>query len=226
MIRFTSYAAQQALNGSRAAPVSGKFRLNSLLSSPALLADDAEQATPAEYLDHLQTLGLPFDDDVSILHRAYSDQYNAIYTKPRFADQPRDFVRVGSFAYLDDKALLKYGDINAPEHCQHRHDMTVRNHYLLPWFRSAYSQALEYAGLLEANQRIKELFDLMNISGDCGTLNLTSDDEGFEAFADRLAKHVLTLRKDYFNGDEEEYAAFCQARALLESYDLRDPEFD
>ncbi|MFQ2906271.1 replication endonuclease [Aeromonas allosaccharophila] len=226
MIRFTSYAAQQALNGSRAAPVSGKFRLNSLLSSPALLADDAEQATPAEYLDHLQTLGLPFDDDVSILHRAYSDQYNAIHTKPRFADQPRHFVRVGSFAYLDDKALLKYGDINAPEHCQHRHDMTVRNHYLLPWFRSAYSQALEYAGLLEANQRIKELFDLMNISGDCGTLNLTSDDEGFEAFAERLAKHVLTLRKDYFDGDEDEYKAFCAAHALLSGYGLRDPDFD
>lgn len=226
MIRFTSYAAQQALNGSRAAPVSGKFRLNSLLSSPALLADDSEQATPAEYLDHLQTLGLPFDDDVSILHRAYSDQYNAIHTKPLFADQPRDFIRVGSFAYLDDKALLKYGDINAPEHCQHRHDMTVRNHYLLPWFRSAYSQALEYAGLLEANQRIKELFDLMNISGDCGTLNLTSDDEGFEAFAERLAKHVLTLRKDYFDGDEDEYKAFCAAHALLSGYDLRDPDFD
>lgn len=226
MIRFTSYAAQQALNGSRAAPVSGKFRLNSLLSSPALLADDAEQATPAEYLDHLQTLGLPFDDDVSILHRAYSDQYNAIHTKPRFADQSRHFVRVGSFAYLDDKALLKYGDINAPEHCQHRHDMTVRNHYLLPWFRSAYSQALEYAGLLEANQRIKELFDLMNISGDCGTLNLTSDDEGFEAFAERLAKHVLTLRKDWFNGDEEEYGAFLAAKSLLDGYALRDPEFD
>lgn len=197
-----------------------------LLSSPALLADDAEQATPAEYLDHLQTLGLPFDDDVSILHRAYSDQYNAIHTKPRFADQPRHFVRVGSFAYLDDKALLKYGDINAPEHCQHRHDMTVRNHYLLPWFRSAYSQALEYAGLLEANQRIKELFDLMNISGDCGTLNLTSDDEGFEAFAERLAKHVLTLRKDWFNGDEEEYGAFLAAHALLSGYGLRDPDFD
>lgn len=197
-----------------------------LLSSPALLADDAEQATPAEYLDHLQTLGLPFDDDVSILHRAYSDQYNAIHTKPRFADQPRHFVRVGSFAYLDDKALLKYGDINAPEHCQHRHDMTVRNHYLLPWFRSAYSQALEYAGLLEANQRIKELFDLMNISGDCGTLNLTSDDEGFEAFAERLAKHVLTLRKDYFDGDEDEYKAFCAAHALLSGYGLRDPDFD
>lgn len=226
MIRFTSYAAQQALNGSRAAPVSGKFRLNSLLSSPALLADDAEQATPAQYLDHLQTLGLPFDDDVSILHRAYSDQYNAIHTKPRFADQPRHFVRVGSFAYLDDKALLKYGDINAPEHCQHRHDMTVRNHYLLPWFRSAYSQALEYAGLLEANQRIKELFDLMNISGDCGTLNLTSDDEGFEAFAERLVKHVLTLRKDWFSGDEEEYAAFRAAKSLLDGYGLRDPEFD
>ncbi|MFM5370447.1 replication endonuclease [Aeromonas veronii] len=197
-----------------------------LLSSPALLADDAEQATPAEYLDHLQTLGLPFDDDVSILHRAYSDQYNAIHTKPRFADQPRHFVRVGSFAYLDDKALLKYGDINAPEHCQHRHDMTVRNHYLLPWFRSAYSQALEYAGLLEANQRIKELFDLMNISGDCGTLNFTSDDEGFEAFAERLAKHVLTLRKDWFNGDEEEYGAFLAAHALLSGYGLRDPDFD
>ncbi|NJI20273.1 replication endonuclease [Aeromonas veronii] len=197
-----------------------------LLSSPALLADDAEQATPAEYLDHLQTLGLPFDDDVSILHRAYSDQYNAIHTKPRFADQPRHFVRVGSFAYLDDKALLKYGDINAPEHCQHRHDMTVRNHYLLPWFRSAYSQALEYAGLLAANQRIKELFDLMNISGDCGTLNLTSDDEGFEAFSERLAKHVLTLRKDYFDGDEDEYKAFCAAHALLSGYGLRDPDFD
>ncbi|WP_421308013.1 replication endonuclease [Aeromonas veronii] len=236
MIRFTSYAAQQALNGSRAAPVSGKFRLNSLLSSPALLADDSEQATPAEYLDHLQTLGLPFDDDVSILHRAYSDQYNAIHTKPRFADQPRHFVRVGSFAYLDDKSLLKYGDINAPEHCQHRHDMTVRNHYLLPWFRSAYSQALEYAGLLEANQRIKELFDLMNISGNCGTLNLTSDDEAFEAFAERLAKHVMTIRADFIQrsrdmGDyaydpEDEYPAFLAAKSLLDGYALRDPEFD
>ncbi|PKQ77765.1 hypothetical protein CJP16_11360 [Aeromonas sobria] len=226
MIRFTSYAAQQALNYSRSTPISGKFRLNSLLSSPAILADDAEQPSPAEYLDHLQTLGLPFDDDVSILHRAYSDQYNGIHTKPRFSDQPRDYIRVGSFAYLDDKALLKYGDINAPEHCQYRFDMTARNHFLLPWFRSAYSKALEYAGLLEANQRIKELFDLMNISGDCGTLTLTSDDEGFEAFAERLAKHVLTLRRDYFDGDEEEYPAFRAAKSLLDGYDLRDPDFD
>ncbi|AVP94201.1 replication endonuclease [Aeromonas rivipollensis] len=226
MIRFPSYAAQRTFDGSRAAPVSGKFRLYSLLSSPALLAEDVEQPSPSDYLDHLQTLGLPFDDDVSILHRAYSDQYNAIHTKPRFTDQPRDFIRVGSFAYLDDSALLKYGDINAPEHCQHRHDMTVRNHYLLPWFRSAYSQALEYADLLTANQRIKELYDLMNVSGDCGTLSLTSDDEGFEAFAERLSKHVMTLRRDYFDGDEEEYSAFCKARALLEGYDLRDPGFD
>ncbi len=118
MIRFTSYAAQRTFDFSRSAPVSGKFRLNSLLSSPALLAEDVEQPSPADYLDHLQTLGLPFDDDVSILHRAYSEQYNAIHTKPRFTDQPRDFIRVGSFAYLDDSALLKYGDINAPEHCQ------------------------------------------------------------------------------------------------------------
>lgn len=226
MIRFTSYAALKALDASGMAPVSRKFRLNSLLSSPAILADDAEQPSPAEYLDHLQTLGLPFDDDVSILHRAYSDQYNAVHTKPRFADQPRDYIRVGSFAYLDDKALLKYGDINAPEHCQYRFDMTARNHFLLPWFRSAYSKALEYAGLLEANQRIKELFDLMNITGDIGTLTLTSDDEGFEAFAERLAKYVLTLRRDYFDGDEEEYPAFSAAKKLLEGYCLRSPDFD
>ena len=146
--------------------------------------------------------------------------------KTRYADKETHHIQVGSFAYLDDKALLKHGDINSPENCQHRHDMTVRNHYLLPWFRSAYSQALEYADLLEANQRIKQLYDLMNVTGDCGTLSLTSDDEGFEAFADRLAKHVLTLRKDYFDGDEEEFPAFTQARRLLESYDLRDPDFD
>lgn len=156
--------------------------------------------------------------------------------KAVYADKDSDHIRVGSFAYLDDKALLKYGDINAPEHCQHRRDMTVRNHYLLPWFRSAYSQALEYAGLLEANQRIKELFDLMNISGNCGTLNLTSDDEAFEAFAERLAKHVMTIRADFIQrsrdmGDyaydpEDEYPAFLAAKSLLDGYALRDPEFD
>ncbi len=156
--------------------------------------------------------------------------------KAVYADRDSDHIRVGSFAYLDDKALLKYGDINAPEHCQHRRDMTVRNHYLLPWFRSAYSQALEYAGLLEANQRIKELFDLMNISGNCGTLNLTSDDEAFEAFAERLAKHVMTIRADFIQrsrdmGDyaydpEDEYPAFLAAKSLLDGYALRDPEFD
>lgn len=146
--------------------------------------------------------------------------------KAHYADKETHHIQVGSFAYLDDAALLKYGDINAPEHCQHRHDMTVRNHYLLPWFRSAYSQALEYADLLTANQRIKELYDLMNVSGDCGTLSLTSDDEGFEAFAERLAKHVMTLRRDYFDGDEEEYPAFRAAHALLVGYDFRDPDFD
>ena len=146
--------------------------------------------------------------------------------KAVYADKGSDHIKVGSFAYLDDKALLKYGDINAPEHCQYRFDMTARNHFLLPWFRSAYSKALEYAGLLEANQRIKELFDLMNITGDIGTLTLTSDDEGFEAFAERLAKYVLTLRRDYFDGDEEEYPAFRAAKSLLDGYDLRDPDFD
>ncbi len=34
--------------------------------------------------------------------------------KAVYADRDSDHIRVGSFAYLDDKALLKYGDINAP----------------------------------------------------------------------------------------------------------------
>lgn len=226
MIRFTSYANQKDLNNGRSSG-SSIFTLG--------------------FSSHRSCTGLPFagsgysDYDLYLLRLRSSEPYMAMLRedwaqeqaalkpvdlKAVYADRDSDHIRVGSFAYLDDKALLKYGDINALEHCQHRRDMTVRNHYLLPWFRSAYSQALEYAGLLEANQRIKELFDLMNISGDCGTLNLTSDDEGFEVFAERLAKYVLTLRKDYFDGDEQEYKAFNQAHRLLESYDLRDPEFD
>lgn len=214
MIRFTSYADQHTLNGSRSAVFATRPRSPSL---SGLKGEDylmALRSSPA-YMDMLRE---DWAQDQAAL--------KPVDLKAVYADKDSDHIRVGSFAYLDDKALLKYGDINAPEYCQHRRDMTVRNHYLLPWFRSAYSQALEYAGLLEANQRIKELFDLMNISGDCGTLNLTSDDEGFEAFADRLAKHVLTLRKDWFNGDEEEYAAFLAAKSLLDGYSLRDPEFD
>ncbi|HHQ4672797.1 TPA: replication endonuclease [Aeromonas veronii] len=226
MIRFTSYANQRDLNNGRSANT-GHFTLG----RPAHLSGSPLLGAGTGYSDHdLYLLRLRSSEPyMAMLREDWAQEQAALKPvdlKAVYADKDSDHIRVGSFAYLDDKALLKYGDINAPQHCQHRRDMTVRNHYLLPWFRSAYSQALEYAGLLEANQRIKELFDLMNISGDCGTLNLTSDDEGFEAFAERLAKHVLTLRKDYFNGDEEEYAAFCQARSLLESYDLRDPEFD
>lgn len=214
MIRFTSYADQQTLNGSRSAVFATRTR------SPSLSGLKGE-----DYLMALRSSPAYMD----MLREDWAQEQAALKPvdlKAVYADKDTDHIRVGSFAYLDDKALLKYGDINAPEHCQHRRDMTVRNHYLLPWFRSAYSQALEYSGLLEANQRIKELFDLMNISGDCGTLNLTSDDEGFEAFAERLAKHVLTLRKDWFNGDEEEYPAFRAAKSLLDGYALRDPEFD
>ena len=214
MSTFISYAAQRSLDGSRSAVAAKRSR------SPALAGLQGE-----DYLMALRSSPAYMD----MLREEWAQEQAALKPvdlKSVYADKDSDHIRVGSFAYLDDKALLKYGDINAPEHCQHRHDMTVRNHYLLPWFRSAYSQALEYAGLLEANQRIKELFDLMNISGDCGTLNLTSDDEGFEAFAERLAKHVLTLRKDYFDGDEDEYKAFCAAHALLSGYGLRDPDFD
>lgn len=224
MIRFTSYANQKGLNYGR-----------DILPHPLGCSHDhfhgshstlcIHDSIRESYLFRLRGS----EAFMAMLREDWSQEQAALKPvdlKAVYADKDSDHIRVGSFAYLDDKALLKYGDINAPEHCQHRHDMTVRNHYLLPWFRSAYSQALEYAGLLEANQRIKELFDLMNISGDCGTLNLTSDDEGFEAFAERLAKHVLTLRKDWFNGDEEEYPAFRAAKSLLDGYALRDPEFD
>ncbi|WP_434430387.1 replication endonuclease [Aeromonas veronii] len=226
MIRFTSYANQRDLNNGRSANT-GHFTLG----RPAHRSGSPLLGAGTGYSDHdLYLLRLRSSEPyMAMLREDWAQDQAALKPvdlKAVYADKDSDHIRVGSFAYLDDKALLKYGDINAPEHCQHRHDMTVRNHYLLPWFRSAYSQALEYAGLLEANQRIKELFDLMNISGDCGTLNLTSDDEGFEAFAERLAKHVLTLRKDWFNGDEEEYAAFRAAKSLLDGYDLRDPEFD
>ncbi|ENC6432375.1 replication endonuclease [Aeromonas veronii] len=226
MIRFTSYANQKDLNNGRSANT-GHFTLG----RPAHRSGSPLLGAGSGYSDHdLYLLRLRSSEPyMAMLREDWAQEQAALKPvdlKAVYADRDSDHIRVGSFAYLDDKALLKYGDINSPEHCQHRRDMTVRNHYLLPWFRSAYSQALEYAGLLEANQRIKELFDLMNISGDCGTLNLTSDDEGFEAFAERLAKHVLTLRKDYFDGDEDEYPAFLQAKRLLESYGLRDPEFD
>ncbi|MFM5460699.1 replication endonuclease [Aeromonas veronii] len=226
MIRFTSYANQRDLNNGRSANT-GHFTLG----RPAHRSGSPLLGAGTGYSDHdLYLLRLRSSEPyMAMLREDWAQEQAALKPvdlKAVYADKDSDHIRVGSFAYLDDKALLKYGDINAPEHCQHRHDMTVRNHYLLPWFRSAYSQALEYAGLLEANQRIKELFDLMNISGDCGTLNLTSDDEGFEAFAERLAKHVLTLRKDWFNGDEEEYPAFRAAKSLLDGYALRDPEFD
>ncbi|MCO4170704.1 replication endonuclease [Aeromonas veronii] len=226
MIRFTSYANQRDLNNGRSANT-GHFTLG----RPAHRSGSPLLGAGTGYSDHdLYLLRLRSSEPyMAMLREDWAQEQAALKPvdlKAVYADKDSDHIRVGSFAYLDDKALLKYGDINAPEHCQHRRDMTVRNHYLLPWFRSAYSQALEYAGLLEANQRIKELFDLMNISGDCGTLNLTSDDEGFEAFAERLAKHVLTLRKDYFDGDEEEYPAFRNARHLLESYDLLDPDYD
>lgn len=226
MIRFTSYANQRDLNNGRSANT-GHFTLG----RPAHRSGSPLLGAGTGYSDHdLYLLRLRSSEPyMAMLREDWAQEQAALKPvdlKAVYADKDSDHIRVGSFAYLDDKALLKYGDINAPEHCQHRRDMTVRNHYLLPWFRSAYSQALEYAGLLEANQRIKELFDLMNISGDCGTLNLTSDDEGFEAFAERLAKHVLTLRKDWFNGDEEEYPAFRAAKSLLDGYALRDPEFD
>ncbi|MGN4960518.1 replication endonuclease [Aeromonas veronii] len=226
MIRFTSYANQRDLNNGRSANT-GHFTLG----RPAHRSGSPLLGAGSGYSDHdLYLLRLRSSEPyMAMLREDWAQEQAALKPvdlKSVYADKDSDHIRVGSFAYLDDKALLKYGDINAPEHCQHRRDMTVRNHYLLPWFRSAYSQALEYAGLLEANQRIKELFDLMNISGDCGTLNLTSDDEGFEAFAERLAKHVLTLRKDWFNGDEEEYPAFRAAKSLLDGYALRDPEFD
>ncbi|HHQ4731199.1 TPA: replication endonuclease [Aeromonas veronii] len=226
MIRFTSYANQRDLNNGRSANT-GHFTLG----RPAHRSGSPLLGAGTGYSDHdLYLLRLRSSEPyMAMLREDWAQEQaalKAVDLKSVYADKDSDHIRVGSFAYLDDKALLKYGDINAPEHCQHRRDMTVRNHYLLPWFRSAYSQALEYAGLLEANQRIKELFDLMNISGDCGTLNLTSDDEGFEAFAERLAKHVLTLRKDWFNGDEEEYGAFLAAKSLLDGYALRDPEFD
>lgn len=226
MIRFTSYANQRHLNNGRSANT-GHFTLG----RPAHRSGSPLLGAGTGYSDHdLYLLRLRSSEPyMAMLREDWAQEQAALKPvdlKAVYADKDSDHIRVGSFAYLDDKALLNYGDINAPEHCQHRRDMTVRNHYLLPWFRSAYSQALEYAGLLEANQRIKELFDLMNISGDCGTLNLTSDDEGFEAFAERLAKHVLTLRKDWFNGDEEEYPAFLAAKSLLDGYALRDPEFD
>ncbi|MFM4740391.1 replication endonuclease [Aeromonas veronii] len=226
MIRFTSYANQKDLNNGRSANT-GHFTLG----RPAHRSGSPLLGACTGYSDHdLYLLRLRSSEPyMAMLREDWAQEQAALKPvdlKAVYADKDSDHIRVGSFAYLDDKALLKYGDINAPEHCQHRRDMTVRNHYLLPWFRSAYSQALEYAGLLEANQRIKELFDLMNISGDCGTLNLTSDDEGFEAFAERLAKYVLTLRKDYFDGDEDEYKAFRSAHALLSGYDLRDPDFD
>ncbi|MCF5838610.1 replication endonuclease [Aeromonas veronii] len=226
MIRFTSYANQRDLNNGRSANT-GHFTLG----RPAHRSGSPLLGAGTGYSDHdLYLLRLRSSEPyMAMLREDWAQEQAALKPvdlKAVYADKDSDHIRVGSFAYLDDKALLKYGDINAPEHCQHRRDMTVRNHYLLPWFRSAYSQALEYAGLLEANQRIKELFDLMNISGDCGTLNLTSDDEGFEAFAERLAKHVLTLRKDWFNGDEEECPAFRAAKSLLDGYALRDPEFD
>lgn len=226
MIRFTSYANQRDLNNGRSANT-GHFTLG----RPAHRSRSPLLGAGTGYSDHdLYLLRLRSSEPyMAMLREDWAQDQAALKPvdlKAVYADKDSDHIRVGSFAYLDDKSLLKYGDINAPEHCQHRRDMTVRNHYLLPWFRSSYSQALEYAGLLEANQRIKELFDLMNISGDCGTLNLTSDDEGFEAFAERLAKHVLTLRKDYFDGDEDEYKAFCAAHALLSGYGLRDPDFD
>lgn len=226
MIRFTSYANQRDLNNGRSANT-GHFTLG----RPAHRSGSPLLGAGSGYSDHdLYLLRLRSSEPyMAMLREDWAQEQAALKPvdlKAVYSDKDSDHIRVGSFAYLDDKALLKYGDINAPEHCQHRRDMTVRNHYLLPWFRSAYSQALEYAGLLEANQRIKELFDLMNITGDCGTLNLTSDDEGFEAFAERLAKHVLTLRKDWFNGDEEEYAAFLAAKSLLDGYALRDPKFD
>ncbi|MFQ2423540.1 replication endonuclease [Aeromonas caviae] len=227
MIRFPSYASQKDLNNGRSgslhSPISTRYDHISGGVSVRSLGDFYSDSD-------LRLLRLRSSEAfIAMLREDWVQEQAALKPvdlKAHYADKETHHIQVGSFAYLDDTALLKYGDINAPEHCQHRHDMTVRNHYLLPWFRSAYSQALEYADLLTANQRIKELYDLMNVSGDCGTLSLTSDDEGFEAFAERLAKHVMIIRRDYYDGDEDEYRAFKVVHALLVGYDFRDAGFD
>ncbi|MDX7857254.1 replication endonuclease [Aeromonas caviae] len=229
MIRFPSYSAQKDLNNGRTV-INGRPAVDAVLHRSLGLRHSRDLShlglsAHESYLYQLRS-SEPY---LAMLRQQWAEDQAAalpLDLKAHYADKETHHIQVGSFAYLDDRALLKYGDINAPEHCQHRHDMTVRNHYLLPWFRSAYTQALEYADLLTANQRIKELFDLMNVSGDCGTLSLTSDDEGFEAFAERLAKHVMTLRRDYFDGDEDEYRAFKVVHTLLVGYDFRDAGFD
>ncbi|MGL6457423.1 hypothetical protein [Aeromonas caviae] len=229
MIRFPSYSSQKDLNNGRNV-INGRPAVDAFLHRSLGLRHSRDLShlglsAHESYLYQLRS-SEPY---LAMLRQQWAEDQAAalpLDLKAHYADKETHHIQVGSFAYLDDAALLKYGDINAPEHCQYRHDMTVRNHYLLPWFRSAYSQALEYADLLTANQRIKELYDLMNVSGDCGTLSLTSDDEGFEAFAERLAKHVMTIRRDYYDGDEDEYRAFKVVHALLVGYDFRDAGFD
>lgn len=184
MRSFTSYAARRSLDVSHKA----KAPL-SLLAAPVQTADEL---TPEEYLEKLQNERGLCEDDVAILHRVYSDGYQAttVALERPIPALPFNPVPFSPEAQADKFAALPIG---GAQDAKLRERVILRHPACTGWFTHVYQSRNALLGIQAANESITQLDASLSVRGDLGELRFSADDDGVDTFSIRFAEHVGRL---------------------------------